>query len=132
MSLLTFLNFFPLKLTPWRVDGRAPIDDALEKRLDVDVFLVLTFKLRNFEPQNSIELLDRYRIEKHTPYTKIIACGFTQNKLSEEFQSDLDSLFTVCGYDENVPDYLVRISKMMGITKRQPNVDVALSNWQVG
>jgi len=110
----------------------------LANKLDVDVFLTLTFKLDTFEPENSMELLQIYRTELHTPYTKIIACGFSENKLKHTFQNDLDSLFTVCGYDEHVSDYLVRISKMMGITERQSSdeendaVNISLSGWTIG
>ncbi len=100
MDLKTVVN--TILRTPWgRTDCSLPMVDALQKRNDVDCFIVLTDNETYAGRVHPFQALKDYRKQTKNN-AKLVVCGMTATRFSIADPSDAGSL-DVVGFDTNVP-----------------------------
>ena len=76
---------------------------ALEKGLDIDVFIVYTDSQTSCGDIHPSEALKKYRAEMNKPEAKLIVMAMQVNDFSIAEPKD-KGMFDICGFDSDVPE----------------------------
>ena len=91
-----------------------PVDYALHKQIDADVFIILTSS-NDFTNRYSENLLNKYRQQMKRPYAQLVVCALGSHDFTFADPRD-PGMFDVCGFDDCLPHYLMKITNALTTT----------------
>jgi len=78
---------------------------AIDKKLDIDVFIVYTDSDTGYSSRDPAETMKRYRRVMKKPESKLIVMGMTSNGFTIADPSD-ENMLDIVGFDTAVPEMI--------------------------
>jgi 60 kDa SS-A/Ro ribonucleoprotein len=90
-------------------DCAMPIMYALEKKMEIDTFIVYTDSETYFGKIHPFEALKKYRKEMNLPYSKLVVVGMQSNEFTIADPTD-PGMLDVVGFDSATPEIITNFS----------------------